>query len=800
MAKQKSRIGRRLWQLVICLTLAKIGSISPLGAQWSSPEPQVDTTNIYLFVDTIAAKEPVYQGPVFQDSLKRRVTLMDWSNTAYTANTSDALLSLLRSGDLTKFDVVYLPWHRIQIVLMQQYLRHPDSLHMDYLHVSWEDDVEFPESLFLAMRDFQKKQPGAIEKIRFESLSYAQNFLNISDESRSDDNSEMLTYPDGEYEWALAVALNSLFPADNSVGLKTDSTGGIFVPTSLRTHVEATRAMVSSTLWDRFWKARAESLRESTETSESTESSDDNSSDDDSEIDPAFGSVPTITGLRDSMPFIKADLENWIPAENREMFRQLLPYFGRVQELISNQKHQLETDLSDYAKSPYNTNKTVMHQIPSAQQVMQSALNRGASNAYEAITFRNGQIAAIAKENGRVLILSDDYRECINRSTYVPNAMPSLLSGLIDAGVKKDDILRVFIVPEDEFDIKPELISNKDDSVSMGDGHLRDLRKNPTLFRVTTDTATVVVSDEPFGLETNVGDSANPIKLFIHLKKYEITDQLPVKTVFLASQGQSEIPQLYDTVMANYDEGYNESEQYRSNYLRGYNSAFQINYVYGINRLKLGALNTVLRSEGFTEIGMIHSQGLSFGLSHQMGSDDEGVRARKMIKNDRLVIAQSSSLMNSNLRSTYVLWYDENEISMGRHFTLGVGGYSGYVRHELKKFTGISGGFINQDQPSVKVVNPAFVYGFSVSPTLRFGNLYARASAGYGWDWGKKTWTYQGSPMNTAGGIKSTGLFMSAEIGYCYRFDFKSKKDDYAAAVDYTSESGTKSNKRRALR
>ncbi len=769
------------WPLALCLTVLQYCSVTVLNGQWFSP-----TT------DSSAVKELVYQGPVFQDSLKRRVTLMDWSNTTFTASTSDALLSLLRSGDLTKFDVVYLPWHRIQIVLMQQYLRHPDSLHMDYLHVSWEDDVEFPESLFLAMRDFQKKQPGAIEKIRFESLSYSQDFLNTSDESRSDDNSEMLTYPDGEYEWALAVALNSLFPADNSVGLKTDSTGGIFVPTSLRTHVEATRAMVSSTLWDRFWKARAESLRESTETSESKESSDDNSSDDDSEIDPAFGSVPTITGLRDSMPFIKTDLENWIPEENREMFQQLLPYFGRVQEL--------ETDLSDYAKSPYNTNKTVMHQIPSAQQVMQSALNRGARNAYEAITFRNGQIAAIAKENGRVLILSDDYRECINRSTYVPNAMPSLLTGLMDAGVKKDDVLRVFIVPEDEFEIKPELISNKDDSLSMGDGHLRDLRKNPTLFRVTTDTATVVVSEEPFGLETNVGDSAHPIKVFIPLNKYEITDKSSVKTVFLVSQAQSEITAATDSAMAIYDEGYTESEQYKSNYLRGYNSAFQMNYVYGINRLKLGALNTVLRSEGLTEIGMIHSQGLSFGLSYQMGSDGLGDRARKMIKNDRLVITQSSSLMNSNLRSTYVLWYDENEISMGRHFTLGVGGYSGYVRHELKKFTGISGGFINQDQPSVKVVNPAFVYGFSVSPTLRFGNLYARASAGYGWDWGKKTWNYQGSPMNTAGGIKSTGLFMSAEIGYCYRFDFKSKKDDYAAVVDYTSESGTKSNKRRALR
>ena len=769
------------WPLALCLTVLQYCSVTVLNGQWFSP-----TT------DSSAVKELVYQGPVFQDSLKRRVTLMDWSNTTFTASTSDALLSLLRSGDLTKFDVVYLPWHRIQIVLIQQYLRHPDSLHMDYLHVSWEDDVEFPESLFLAMRDFQKKQPGAIEKIRFESLSYSQDFLNTSDESRSDDNSEMLTYPDGEYEWALALALNSLFPADNSVGLKTDSTGGIFVPTSLRTHVEATRAMVSSTLWDRFWKARAESLRESTETSESTESSDDNSSDDDSEIDPAFGSVPTITGLRDSMPFIKTDLENWIPAENREMFRQLLPYFGRVQEL--------ETDLSDFAKSPNNTIKTVMHQIPSTQQVMQSALNRGARNVYEAITFRNGQIAGIAKENGRVLILSDDYRECINRSTYVPNAMPSLLTGLMDAGVKKDDVLRVFIVPEDEFEIKPELISNKDDSLSMGDGHLRDLRKNPTLFRVTTDTATVVVSEEPFGLETNVGDSAHPIKVFIPLNKYEITDKSSVKTVFLVSQAQSEITAATDSAMAIYDEGYTESEQYKSNYLQGYNSAFQMNYVYGINRLKLGALNTVLRSEGLTEIGMIHSQGLSFGLSYQMGSDGLGDRARKMIKNDRLVITQSSSLMNSNLRSTYVLWYDENEIYMGRHFTLGVGGYSGYVRHELKKFTGISGGFINQDQPSVKVVNPAFVYGFSVSPTLRFGDLYARASAGYGWDWGKKTWTYQGSPMNTAGGIKSTGLFMSAEIGYCYRFDFKSKKDDYAAVVDYTSESGAKSNKRRALR
>lgn len=172
-----------------------------------------------------------------------------------------------------------------------------------------------------------------------------------------------------------------------------------------------------------------------------------------------------------------------------------------------------------------------------------------------------------------------------------------------------------------------------------------------------------------------------------------------VKTLFLASQGQSEIPQLYDSAMI-YDEGDFTSDRYKSNYLQGYNSAFQINYVYGINRLKLDALNTVLRSEGLTEIGMIHSQGVSFGLSHYLGGNDEG--EGRMIKNYRFVITQSSSLMNSNLRSTYVLWYDENEISMGRHFTLGIGGYTGYVRHELKKFTGMSGGFINQISPILK--------------------------------------------------------------------------------------------------
>jgi hypothetical protein len=785
MAKQKSRIGRRLWQLVICLTLAKIGLISPLGAQWSSPEPQVDTTNISLFIDTNATKEPVYQGPVFVDSLHRRVTLIDFSNTKFRLQASELLTTLVKTGDLSRFDVVYLPWHKLQIVLMQQYLRQPDSLHMDYLRVAWKDDIEFPETLFLSMRDYQKKQPGVLEKIRFESLSYGADFLDNENESGRQEYSEMLSYPDQEYEWALAVALNSLFPEDKTVGLQTDTFGGVVMPTTIRTQVEATKAMVSSAMWDRVWQDRF-GVQSNVRSTESSESSDESSSSE-FEIEPAFGSVPTITSLRDSMPFIVKDLENWIPAENREMFRQLMPFLGRVQEL--------ELELSDYATSTFNTNKTLIHQIPSAKQVVQSVMNRGSRNGYEAFIYRDYQIQTISKEKGRVLVLLDDYRECIDRSKYLSNSMPSLLSGVLNAGVKKDSVLRVFLFSEALFELTYELISNKNDSMSMG----RNLKVNPTLFIVATDTAATsnepAVIDEPFGMETELGDSAHPIVLLKRLSRYEITDRLMVGTVFLSLPLEDGTSPLYDTAMVEIIDDYSRYSSRNSNFLRGYNASFEMNYVYGLNRLKLGELNSVLRSEGLSEIGMIQSQGISLGVSYTSGGE-EG--AKRVIKNDRLVITQSSPLVNPNMRSTYMLWYDENQISFGRHFTLGVGGYTGYVRHELKNFTGVSGGFINQDQPSFKVANPAYVYGLSVTPALRFGNFYARGSAGYGWDFGKKTWNYQGSAMNSNGGLKNTGLFMSAEIGYCYRFDFTSKDDD--VAVDYASDAGIKSNKRRVVR
>lgn len=807
MVKHNSRIGQRHWQLVICLTLAQLGSIASLKAQWFSPSPQVDTTkSIGISTDVLAAaddviavgydsaivNELVYQGPVFIDSLHRRVNLVDFSNTQFRTQASEFLFTLIKTDDLSRFDVVYLPWHRIQIVLMQQYLRYPDSLHMDYLRVSWKEDIEFPESLFLALRDFQKKKPGVLEKIRFESLNYGEDFfLDNENEPQGQENSELISYPDQEYEWALAVALNSLFPADNLVGLQTDTIGGIGLPTSIRTHVEATKAMVSSALWDRVWKDRfdVQSNDRSTAPSESS----DESSSSEFEIDPAFGSVPTITSLRDSMPFIVKDLENWIPSENRAMFQQLLPFFGRVQDL--------EMELSDYATSAFNTNKTLIHQIPSAKQVVQSALNRGARNGYEALIYRDYQIQSIAKEKGRVLVLLNDYRECIDRSRYLPHAMPSLLSGLLEAGVKKDSVLRVFILPEDAFDLTPDLISNKNDSVSMG----RNLKVNPTLFIVATDTADTsnetAVIDQPFGMETELGDSAHPIILLKRLSRYEITDRLLVGTVFLSLPLAGGISAAYDTAMAEpMDVDYGEYSR-KSNFLRGYNAAFEMNYVYGANRLKLGELNSVLRSEGLSEIGMINSQGVALGISYTAGGGDEG--GKKMIKNDRLVITQSSPLASPNMRSTYMLWYAENQISMGSHFTLGFGGYTGYVRHELKNFTGVSGGFINQDQPSFKVVNPAYVYGFSVSPALRFGNFYARGSAGYGWDFGKKTWNYQGSAMNSKGGMKSTGLFISAEIGYSYRFDFTRKKGEgYTEAVADGPDgvAGTKSNTWRAIR
>jgi hypothetical protein len=48
--------------------------------------------------------------------------------------------------------------------------------------------------------------------------------------------------------------------------------------------------------------------------------------------------------------------------------------------------------------------------------VVQSVMNRGSRNGYEAFIYRDYQIQTISKEKGRVLVLLDDYRECIDES------------------------------------------------------------------------------------------------------------------------------------------------------------------------------------------------------------------------------------------------------------------------------------------------------------------------------------------------------------------------------------------------
>ena len=784
MIRNLSRKVQLHWQLLMCLFLSSVGLLGNLGAQDTVSAVNPATPQL-LSADSVSMQELVYQGPFFVDSLHRKLTLLDYSNASTRTVASEVILNLTKTGDLSGFDVVYLPWHRIQILLMQQYLKHPDSLHMDYLRVSWQEEDVFPESLFLMMRDQQKKHPGIWDKIRFEPLMYEAEFLNIWDEGARDASTdELLDYRDQEYEWALAVALNSLFPFDATVGLHTDTALGQQIPPSIRTHVEAVRAMVSSALWDRAWKDRFEN-RSPGDDSENHESSEENS-DVELEIDPAFGSVSSITALRDSMPRIKKDLEQWIPAENRAMFHQLLPFFARIVEL--------ENELRDYANSAFNANKKPMHVIPTNSQVVESVINRSARTQYEALIYRDYQIQSIAKEKGRILVLLNDYRECIDRSKYLPAAMPSLLSQVLNLGWKKDSVLRVFLFPILPEDVKNDLISAVEDSVAVAfeDGSAWSMKMGPTVFRQREDPLSVLpdtaLLNEPFGMNASLGeDSAHAIALFQPMNKYEITDQLAVKTVFLEQSTYEENESaLYDT--AALYEGDFDPQRVKVNFLRGYNASFEMNYFYGVNRLKMGALNSVLRSEGLSEIGMIHSQGLAVGFSMLNGGE--------LIQNNRLVFAQSSPLVNPNWRSTYTLWYNENLIPFGSHFVLGVGGYTGYVKHELKNFIGSGGPFINQDQPSFRVVNPAYVYGLSISPALNFGNIYLRASVGYGWDLGNKMWKYQGTPMNNSGGLKSTGLMISGEVGYRYRFDFSRKNEDSEATVVYDK----KASKRRTVR
>jgi hypothetical protein len=111
------------------------------------------------------------------------------------------------------------------------------------------------------------------------------------------------------------------------------------------------------------------------------------------------------------------------------------------------------------------------------------------------------------------------------------------------------------------------------------------------------------------------------------------------------------------------------------------------------------------------------------------------------------------------------------QFSLGRFLTFGVGGFTGYGEQRYKKFMVNSGGFINQEQPSFVVSNPAYLYGLTIEPTVHVGPFFARFTGGYAWDLGESTWLYQKEPMNNGSEFKSNGWYLMGEVGLHWKFD-----------------------------
>ena len=177
-----------------------------------------------------------------------------------------------------------------------------------------------------------------------------------------------------------------------------------------------------------------------------------------------------------------------------------------------------------------------------------------------------------------------------------------------------------------------------------------------------------------------------------------------------------------------------------------------------------------------TEKLNLNTQGISIGVNTRKG---------KLLQNHRFQYAQTLATQGDHYGATYILYSDMTQFAMGRFLSFGVGGFTGYGEQRYKKFINTTGGFINQDQPSFVVTNPAYLYGLTVEPTLHVGPFYARITGGYAWDLGEGTWLYQNEPMNNGSNFKSTGWYVMAEAGLHWKFNNELLGSERSYDMDY---------------
>jgi hypothetical protein len=574
--------------------------------------------------------------------------------------------------------------------------------------MSFDEDIENP---FIQVMD------AIDDRRKFDSMAFA-NFSFVSSELYGKAGGTYLEYSDREYEYALAAYLNALFPADTTLGLGGAEQNDENIPARIRSQVEGIRSLVSVGLW-RLWQADQE-IQVPGDEEDETESLD---------VDPAFSAVESITVLRDSLWAISAELEQYILPEKRAAFQALKPWLKPIpRDSVNDRVLVGETFFEQWQK-------------------------------------RANLVGQLKNEKRRVLVLGSDPIEQFAVHRYSAKVLPSLMEDLLMEGVRLSDVGRVFMMGMSSYE--HTLMRLKLDSSATTSA--MDTTVYPPLSALGgSDTA--ALGDDPFGM-----GKQDTVQLFTSITdKYTLKDSVQVETLVLQKAETTEgwdWGVAVDSAAVAY-EGWDDDESSSSSFMskRIYGSVredvalvFDVAYtqIRPIFRPKyLNAMRSVMGLPAGEELNL-NTQGISIGINTRKGN---------LLQNHRLQVAQTVGGDN-NYGATYVLYSDMTQFSLGRFFTFGLGGFTGYGEQRYKKFMVNSGGFINQEQPSFVVTNPAYLYGLTIEPTVHVGPFFARVTGGYAWDLGESTWMYQNEPMNNGSEFKSTGWYLMGEVGLHWKFD-----------------------------
>ena len=710
-----------------------------LGAQWDAVATKV-ASDTAAVLTTIGYVEPqiapqIYQGRVLSSLDNKKIVLASTCGATESNEPIEMieLVSLIHSGDLQQFGAAYINFHPIQVGLLNEYLKHPDLRHKEYVKMSFDEDIENP---FIQVMD------AIDDRRKVDSMAFA-NFSFVSSELYGKAGGSYLEYSDREYEYALAAYLNALFPADTTLGLGGAEQNDENIPARIRSQVEGIRSLVSVGLW-RLWQEQNE-IQVPGDDEDETESLD---------VDPAFSAVESITVLRDSLWAISAELEQYILPENRAAFQALKPWLKPIpRDSVNDRVLVGETFFEQWQK-------------------------------------RANLVGQLKNEKHRVLVLGSDPIEQFAVHRYSAKVLPSLMEDLLMEGEKPGDISRVFIVGDGVYE--HALMRLKLDS-SAATSAIDTTIYPPLSALGRTDTA--ALGDDPFGM-----GKQDTVQLFTNISdKYLLKDSVQIETVVLQKATSEEgwdWGAAVDSASVAY-EGWDDEESSNSSFMskRIYRSVredvdlvFDVSYTQIQPIFKTKYLDAMRGVMGMAESDVLNlnTQGIGIGINTRSG---------KLLQNHRLQVAQTVGGDN-NYGATYVLYSDMTQFSLGRFFTFGLGGFTGYGEQRYKKFTNNSGGFINQDQPSFVVTNPAYLYGLTIEPTVHVGPFFARVTGGYAWDLGESTWMYQNEPMNNGSEFKSTGWYLMGEVGLHWKFDddlYSSASGRTEIYTDYDASVGKKS-------